>query len=227
MNSHDELLQRLATGELSPADEPAAAELANSTELRERWVALQKLQAALGVAGSERREILEEPSGTDEAELEQAIMDRAQSIFVPSVLPTVAPAQPTRPVRVFPIAIAAALMLGFGLWLSSQSGPATQRDPIVPSVLGESLELLRPVGAVTRYDEFRWHHELEPGYHFELILWDEETGEELWSSPRTQSTSFTPPPELNLPDRLRWQVWILDAQGNPVTSGASEAFLAR
>ena len=223
MNSHDELLQRLATGELSPNEEPAASELNNSAELRERWAALQKLQAALGVAGNERRETLDKPSGTDAVELEQAIMERARSIFVPNA----APSEPTQPIKLFPIGIAAALMLGFGLWLSSQSGPITQPDPIIPSVLGESLELLSPVGAVKRYDEFRWHYELEPGFNFELILWDEATGEELWTSPRTQATSITPPPDLTLPARLRWQVWILDPQGNTITSGASEAFLAR
>ncbi len=223
MTTHDDLLEKLATGELSPSEEPALSLLAESESLRARWSALEKLQSALGATASEQRTLIERDSAPTDAAFEEAVLARARAVFRTGSTPVPA----IRPVPALRIAVAAALLLGFGLWLSSLPARLPSAELSRPFTLGAPLVLISPVGAVERYDEFRWQYTLKPGLHFEVSIWDEETGRELWTSPRLHTPNFSPPSELELPARLRWEVWVLDDQGGHVAMGASEAFLSR
>ena len=217
----DNLLQKLATGELSPGDEPALSLLDTSEEFRQRWTALQKLQTALGGAATERRAHLDEVSTPTDAAFEEAALARAREVFGTGAAPAL------RRVPALRIALAASLLFGFGLWLSSLPARLPRAELTPPPTLGQALVLIAPVGAVERYDEFQWEYALKPGLHFEVSLWDEQSGQELWTSPRLHTPRFSPPSGLELPARLRWEVWVLDDQGGHVAMGASEAFLSR
>ena len=224
MNTHEEILEALATGKLLESAEPALTELAESAELRERWQALKKVQSALGVMANERREVLMAARTTSRSLEEDQTLGAARAIFKGEETHR-ADRQPTRPLSIIPISIAAALLLGVGLWLIHLKADIHFVAGELPKILGSELELQSPVGEVLQYDEFRWNYKLTDGLKFEVTLWNEATGKELWTSPPLKVSRLSPPPGLKLPAHLRWEVWVLDAGGNSVATGAAEAFL--
>ncbi len=223
MSERDDVLARLLSGELSAEEEPARSMLERSRELRSELASLRAAIDRVDAAAREEHEILEEISDLAPTPEEDRVMERARATFV-----TPRTARPIGSISLLPIGMAAAVLLAIGLWLGGIESPAAPEAPErAPRVLGSTIVLLAPLGPVADYDEFRWEFTLRRGQAFEVTLWDDETGQEITTSPRVFEPRWSPPVVFELPQRLRWEVHVLDSWGNPVSSGVGEASRAR
>lgn len=216
----DSALERLLTGDLDP----------DSDEARELFVAdpdassdLQRargIEAAVRLAGEERRSVVDEALGLEGAPGEDKVRQ-----WVQAHLGTAPPAAArTAPARPWPWLVAAAAAAVFLIWMRPFAAEDAQPAPLDPGpAMGASaLRLLSPVGDVELLDEFRWEYELERGQYFQLVVYAGDGAAELAVVDDLEEPSWRPDPQEieTWPSDLVWEVRVRSG-GRDLLSPAS------
>lgn len=115
---------------------------------------------------------------------------------------------------------AAALLLALAsaFWLRKADGP--HPVPLGPG----GIRILSPRGAVSSFSSFLWEGELPEGGSFELRILD-RNGTVLVEK-KLEEPRWSPTEEVTLPERIRWEVRVVDRMREPHASAGAEAWLS-
>jgi len=112
-------------------------------------------------------------------------------------------------------AAAVLLALGMALWF-------TRAGDSAPVSLGPGgIRILAPRGAVPSFPTFLWEGELPTGGSYMLRILNEE-GQEVVK--KRLEVSHWSPEGVSLPERIRWEVHVVDRMSEPLSSDAAEAW---
>lgn len=122
------------------------------------------------------------------------------------------------------LALAAAAVLALiVLWRGLARPPEPER-----LFVGESTTCVAPAGEVDDFATFRWDAELPPAGYYQVAVWaadDPPSAAPRIVSKRLDQPSWTPDPEeaSALPDAIRWQVRVYDANRVQVDAASQSA----
>jgi hypothetical protein len=224
--SHEQVLQRVATADLSlqcPEVEQLIQDCSICREELSRWQQLADSLEDYSAEMHQVRSLREEPD-------EPRVRDHLRTLGAPGQ-PDVVTRASSRRWWLQWLAAAAVLLLLF--WWGSR--PAAETAPDVPRFLGtEARRCLGPVGPVLAYEEFRWQGERPAGGWFELeiLAVSAEPGaaevdhrEFSIHVPRLTEPVWRPTAEQlpSLPSAIFWKVTWYDASGQPCGQAQAEA----
>jgi len=240
--THDELLAEIVTADGDSREAFERSELASCVACRATFEEQLELCGQLDALGVAERAALQDAfrgpapaAGRAEAALRARILQdtaRAPASTAGERAPrgSRTPASARRPWAWAGLAAAAALVV---LFLQLQGGDPPAGPPSGPSpdvILGETFEVLGPVGEVDLFDTFRWRGELPPGGWYQVVLYARTADggfEERAESDRLSAPSWTPAAAVlaDLPREIRWtvQVYRGSGQGDLVDSVSTRA----
>ena len=227
-DERERLLERLLAGDVSESDADVKASLSSDADLEREWSEMRAIQRELE-AGATEREVLAEIEGAEWAEGERVAAEVVERWRKPA----------DAPARRWPLALAAAVLIGLGIWLAVPNEPESHlRHALLPDVpiggepsdtdantdaeprlLGPELGGVHPEGDVERYSPFTWDQELESSsWSFELIVYDAREGAGLArvAGPiRLTEATWRPDPqdELEWPNEILWTIGLVAADG--------------
>lgn len=207
-----ELLERLVTGELAEDSAEARDAFAQRPALRERLAALRAVAATLDAAAADERATLDEAQHIERAPGH----DRVEAALRAARAGESGPGAARRPnsrrgllLALGSLAAAALVVVGRGLFSADEAAPPVHLG-------GSGVELLTPLGEVAQYGTFRWRSDFPADTTYHLELRDAtEGGDADWKhTTRAMSTTeWTPPDDLELPAKVRWEVEARDSVG--------------
>jgi hypothetical protein len=215
MSDRDQLLERLLSGEASPADPAVRALFERDPTAREDYEALRELEGSLERQGDRAREVVE---------ASQRMPTRVGAEQVLATLTRIAQDAPAREVptrrRIRPVwlALAAGLIAALAwAWWSRSKDPAREPEILLDPGGSAELVLQSPIGPVAQYAPFEWVSELAPGGWFEVEISDPDRPEsEPMRSPTLYESRWDPPvPAGGWSARIVWTVKRIDASGIP------------
>jgi hypothetical protein len=126
------------------------------------------------------------------------------------------------PALVLALAAAAVLAL-IALWRGLTRPPEPER-----LFVGESATCVAPAGEVDDFATFHWEAQLPPAGYYQIAVWaasDPPSAAPRIVSERLDQPSWTPDPEQAsaLPDAIRWQVRVYDANRVQVDAASQSA----
>lgn len=220
VHEDDELLARLASGEVTEQEEPARSALVRDPALRARWEGLRALDQRMEELRRERRRVIDRADRMAAAPGDARIRER--------LLQEVGVARRPRPRWWMSIglAAAAAVLVGFFV-VRALVGPEEVRHQDM--LLGGEIELVAPVGPLARGEAIAWRADLPAGGRFELLIegrgLDNTPFEEKMS---TYTNTWTPTDEIfeRSTGPIQVTVSVLDV-GGLVSSRRFEVSLSR
>ena len=119
------------------------------------------------------------------------------------------------------------LALAFALWRLRSSGGGGGRAP--DHVLGATVELVEPLGAVSSFARFRWLPGPFAGGYYEVLVRDETSGAVVRRSGSRDEAEWrlSAAEEAELPERIRWEVQPYDAGSRPGRPASALAWRSR
>lgn len=206
MNPRDErreqeLLRRVALGELDPASDEVQSVAESTPAFRDELNDLVDCQSELERLRVERDEHLRVAGETQGAPGEARV-----AALMSELARDLPPRRQHDGRRMWTwaacVALAASVVLMVVLTIP---GP----EDIDPGPrLGSALQALEPQGAVERFEGFRWTYREPRGVEFEVLVYDGETGVLLARKAALRTTTWTPTPEEREDWRgsIRWEV---------------------
>ena len=216
---HEDLLRRLLSGEVGEADAEVA--FSDSPDLAERWRELRRTAERIDAEAGERSASLKATERADGGPAEDALVAKfaaqveSLSRSTPKSTPPVE-VSGRRSSRVVLAVLAAAAALAALIPLLGNRGERRSmldRYGSEPIELGSVDEACRPAGPVASYGAFEWTLELPPGGRYELSVWARVDGREQLLVREELDAATWAPGAGTLPDRILWQVIVLDASG--------------
>jgi hypothetical protein len=221
--AHDEeILRALLCGDATPDQPDMRDALARSPELKAEWEALRETQKCLAFEDREREHVLQEIEHMSATPEEDAALARLRSIM--QVQATV---ERPRRRRSLALVLAAAAVILIAIWVPWDRLLDRGRPP--GTVLGTpgKIELLTPVGRVSRYGEFRWQPPSEPVASYRLLLLEKGPDGRLEEIKLVSSLSSPAyEPDIALPPRIVWRVMAFDRFDRLIAKGEAEASTA-
>jgi len=216
---HEELLRRLALGEIAESGPEAAPVVARCAVCRDRLESHRSVEAALRRAAAVEAAVLEEAEalsgapGSDRVEPTRA-----------AAAPTSPPARGRSGTRRVALALAAAVVVAAALWAITRLDPDAQPDEPLGS--RRAIRSLSPDGGVRDFSTFAWSFDLPGAAWFEITIRAEGGATPLIVSPRLRETAWTPPAEAlrALPDRIEWEVVARDRPESALARGSARAW---
>lgn len=226
----EELLQRVAVGDLSPDDERVRAAAARDEEFRIALAELHELEVlATGVRRRRDEDLraIDDGAVAEESARLVALVQRLASDEGATSDGGSRDDSARRPSAVrfragWLVAAAALVALAFFLrGLVPAAGPGSPRD--APLVLGPHLGDLAPSGPGSSYERFSW--EAPDAAWFDIEIYDVATGEFIDVERGVEETRWTPSPERHRawPENIRWVVNAFDLSGALEDSAAASA----
>ncbi len=180
------------------------------------------LEELLAREQEERKRVLEEVSRHRATPAEDELIDSFRAITRGTVAAAGASDGPAVLVRPFwsrPTLLAAAgILIAVSAWSIGRFGGESDRpagdDERIR--LGSSVRCSSPIGTVDVIEEFHWQGELPAGGYFELIVYDGESGRELFRATELEQPSYriTDAERRAIDGRLRWRVVMKDVAGS-------------
>lgn len=207
--SHEMLLERVVTGDLTSSAPEVSARLAECPECRESLARMQSLIGSLTRAGELERETLREGFGADTRRAAPAEHEERIRALVRERIARQRGASVRRLVRV---ALAAAAGIALVVLLYRRLAPDRPGEVLLGS---DRIVCERPVGEAD-FGTFSWRFDLPSRGRFELRVWDDSSPEEappLVQEVDLTESRWTPEPEdvQRWPQRIRWEVRAYDA----------------
>lgn len=186
---------------------------------------LEPVARALDRVGELRREVLAEAAQLEGVPGEERF--RAAALAGMPLAGRDAAEAPARRARLWLAAAGILLVACSALWWFRSSGPGV--EPAEDHVLGSSVQLLEPVGAVASFARFRWLPGPFAGGYFEVLVRDEESGVLVRRSGSRGEAEWqlSAAEEAQLPERIRWEVQPFDASGRPGRPASAQASRSR
>jgi len=213
---HEELLERVACGALERSDSRVRAVALACAQCRGELDELFESLGAAEGAGRLQRAVLEEARasrGAADAGWARRTLEQRGRL----------PASRARRAPWLALAGAAAALVALAFLWRSRHEP----DSVL---LGDGLELERPVGASDDLTVFSWRFELPPKGYFELQVWEHgPDGDEhlLFEQPHLETKTWRAPPEsIGSVRSIRWSVDAFDAAGELMDSAGELAELS-
>ena len=209
-DANEQLLRRVALGELSPSDDAIVRACADAEFERELEALLEVRMEVehVGVLEEARREA----EGATEDRIEQWVQSQA-----------VRDASVASPPLRWIFAAAAVILLGLGLWSFWPRGDTPVNGD---TILGDTdIRCLAPLGQVDDYPPFRWEGG-PAGASYEVEVLDENGAlVEGGASSKLRTTTWTPRLEdvATWPDKINWTVTCFEREGMVFAQDSQEA----
>ncbi len=219
--SWNELLERVAAGDLAPDPPEGAERLATRADFERELRSSLAAREELDGLGPERIAVEQDARALPHVPRRAGIHDPVRARARRGATQGHA-SRPTAGRSMLPVAwVLAAAGLALLLW-RPWSGPATGS---VDGPLGRITDL-SPQGPVAEYGTFTWSCEAGPGDSFVLQLYDAATDKRLLPPQELMTNRWTPDAgaSAKLSDSIRWRVRVNRASGEVQ---AAEAFAQR
>lgn len=221
---HEEILQRILTGDLDPEGDEARQQLEACADCRRELEGMRALLSELDAAGAFERSVLEEASELADApglgDVERVLKAEMSGAQVDLEAPILAGPRPAARARLVTwAAVIAAAIIGVvllqGLLGTNTNDRSTEQTMGTEGI--EGIELVRPLQPGDGFGTFEWNYDLPPGMTFEVVVHDadpEARTEPLHRESDLTENRWTPDEKLTAEWRsICWYVEVIDESG--------------